>query len=302
MQLVNAYIVGAQKAGTTSLYYWLSQHTEVFAPAELKDFPLFSGDDARFERRMKRARKLYQSREAQACKVRLGAEANLVFSKMGVRRLGAAFPDCKILFLIRRPDERCFSAWRYARERGLEERNFAEAINQELMGQQFSRDSREGRQMNYIQHSLYTTQLSELRQHFGDKKIKVLPFEFLKEHPDAFMELVSTHLGLQSEFSWSYHTENRTTGGSKSKLLSKLLYGTPTGAPFALMRLLIPSAVRARLRARLVSWNRNVEGSDPAQPNEHTLRRIRSVLLDDTLFHEEIMRDVKSHVKRTSLA
>jgi len=39
---INAFLIGAQKAGTTSLYEWLGQHPDVYAPEELKDYHFFT--------------------------------------------------------------------------------------------------------------------------------------------------------------------------------------------------------------------------------------------------------------------
>lgn len=42
MALPNVIIIGAQKAGTTSLFDWLGQHPNVYANPLMKDFPFFA--------------------------------------------------------------------------------------------------------------------------------------------------------------------------------------------------------------------------------------------------------------------
>ena len=42
MQLPNFLIIGAIKAGTTSLYYYLQQHPEVYMPTERKEARYFA--------------------------------------------------------------------------------------------------------------------------------------------------------------------------------------------------------------------------------------------------------------------
>ncbi len=39
---INTFIVGAQKAGTTSIYDWLGQHPEIEASPEIKDYHFFN--------------------------------------------------------------------------------------------------------------------------------------------------------------------------------------------------------------------------------------------------------------------
>ena len=44
MNGINTFLIGAQKAGTTSLYDWLSQHPEVSAPSAIKDYHFFTNE------------------------------------------------------------------------------------------------------------------------------------------------------------------------------------------------------------------------------------------------------------------
>jgi hypothetical protein len=37
----NTFLIGVQKAGTTALNHWLSQHPQVYCYASLKDIPLY---------------------------------------------------------------------------------------------------------------------------------------------------------------------------------------------------------------------------------------------------------------------
>src|SRR4051812_37418065 len=39
---INCFLIGVQKAGTSSFYNWISQHPEIEAPEEMKDFHFFT--------------------------------------------------------------------------------------------------------------------------------------------------------------------------------------------------------------------------------------------------------------------
>ena len=41
MPLPNTILIGVQKAGTSSLYDWITQHPEVCGNVAVKDFPFF---------------------------------------------------------------------------------------------------------------------------------------------------------------------------------------------------------------------------------------------------------------------
>lgn len=294
------YIVGAQKAGTTSLYNWLAQHPDVFAPAEAKDFPLFSGDDGGFAQRFSRMQRLYTQSAVRDRRVALGSEANLVFSPRGIQRLAEAAPQCRVVFLVRRPDERCFSAWRYARERGLDNRSFADAIGEELSGQTYCATSYEGRQMNYLDHSRYAGQLEALKSHFSESNILLLPFEIMRDTPAKIMELVCEFLDLKQEVTWDFRASNKTTSGSRSKALNSVLYRERKNMVFALLRFIMSAALRAKIRERLVAWNRSGAVAEWSAPAPEVMQRVRSALADDVRLHEETLANIGARLRDRS--
>ena len=296
MQLFQSYIVGVQKAGTTSLYDWLAQHPDVLAPVEAKDFPTFSGDEEDFEKRLARMRRLYAQDPDEDQRIRLGAEANLVFSPHGIERLANHVPECRIIFLIRRPEDRCFSAWRYARERGLDERSFAKAIEAEISGDTFPADSYEGRQMNYLDHSRYADQLAKLKAHFPAENLLVLPFELMRDAPERIMVLICDFLGIKRHATVDFRAANVTSSASRSKVLNSVLHRKRNARIFAMVRCLLPSALRANIRERLIEWNRSVAVAEHPDPAPEIMRRLHAILADDVRLHEQIMADVSERV------
>jgi len=286
MTLLHAYIVGAQKAGTTSLYNWLGQHPDVTAPVAAKDFPLFSGDYGGFEQRLSRMRSMYAQKVLDGGCVALGAEANLVFSERGIELLAAEAPECRIIFVIRRPDTRCFSAWRYARERGLEDRSFAEAINDEILGKVYSAESYEGRQKNYLEHSRYVDQLAELQAHFSEERILLLPFERMRETPEGIMALVCEFLDLTPGFVWDFRALNKTAGRGRSSILNKILYRDRESAIFTMLRCVTPATLRTRVREWAVRWNRVDVDAERIDPDPETMHRLSIALADEVRLHE----------------
>ena len=293
------HIVGAQKAGTTSLYDWLAQHPDVFAPAEAKDFPIFSGDDEDFEKRLTRTRRIFAQNPSEDKRVRVGAEANLVFSRRGIERLAHHVPECRVIFLIRSPDHRSFSAWRYARERGLDERSFAKAINAEISGETFPVDSYEGRQMNYLDHSRYTKQLAKLKAHFPEENILVLPFEIMRDSPERVMILICKFLGIKRDVTFDFRAANVTRSANRSKALNSVLHRKRNARIFATLRYLLPSAMRANIRERLIAWNRSAAVAETPDPAPEVMRRLRDTLADDVSLHEQIMANVSERVLDT---
>ena len=59
MSKIDVFIIGAQKAGTTSVYDWLGQHPQIEAPQHIKDYHFFT-DKALFKKGIKHLEKQYK--------------------------------------------------------------------------------------------------------------------------------------------------------------------------------------------------------------------------------------------------
>lgn len=288
--MIDACIVGAQKAGTSTLYNWLAQHEDIFAPQEFKDFPLFSASKDNYSVALRRARKVYCSRKSTDNALRLSADANLICHPNALKRLKDYNRCARLIFLMREPAARCFSAWRYARERNLEKRSFSEAIEQELSGAVLPMDSYEGRQMNYVFHSRYSDQLKVIGELFPPEQVLLLPFDRMLEAPVDLMDECTDFLGIHRKAAWRFDVINRTSAGSRSKLLSKMLYSEKNNVAFRLARNLMPWHMRASIRRQFVIWNRSAADSGISQRiDAATARKIRQALPEETLLYSKLL-------------
>jgi hypothetical protein len=251
----NAYIVGAQKSGTTSLFNWIGQHPDVYANPAVKDYPFFT-DESLYKNRLRDFQKLFKKAGSQ--KIVLGADANLMYVPGAIERLSRLISDAKIIAILRNPVNRSFSAWRYAVERGLEKRTFYEAINMELKGQNYPSNSWMGRQMNYLEHGLYSKQLKNIYAYYQKECVIVLIYEDVINDPLKSMKEVFCFLDITESFIPNFSKENVTLGGQRSRLLSSLLYrDRPHGQFFwDLLRILIPKPFRLRIRMAIEKFNR----------------------------------------------
>ncbi len=251
----DVYIIGAQKSGTTSLFNWIGQHPDVYANPAAKDFPFFT-DETIFKNRLKDFQKIFQ--KASNKKIILGGDANLMYVPEAVERMFRLIPNAKLIAILRNPLNRAFSAWRYALERGIEKRAFYEAINTELKGQIFPLNSWLGRQMNYLEHGLYSKQLKRIYAYYKRENVMVLIYEEVINDPLKSIKDVFRFLDITESFIPEFRRENVTLGGQRSRLLSYFLYkNRPHGHPlWELLRILIPKTLRTRIRNGLAIYNR----------------------------------------------
>jgi hypothetical protein len=120
-------ILGAAKAGTTSLHWYLSQHPEIFmsVPKEPAFFRL------EYERGTAYYEAQYFKGWSGEKEVGEAAQRNL-FLPYVPKRIAETLPDAKLIVMVRNPVERAFSHYCYDYQRGAYEMSFEEAIKKDL--------------------------------------------------------------------------------------------------------------------------------------------------------------------------
>lgn len=284
--LPNIYIIGAQKSGTTSLFDWIGQHPDVYANRATKDYPFFT-DETLYTHRRKDFFKMF--RNGASKRVILGGDANLMYVRKAVERMCTLIPDAKLIAILRNPVNRAFSAWCHAAERGLEKRTFLEAIEEEMKGKTIPPHTRDGRQKNYIEHGLYAQQLERVFQFYPKDRVMVLIFEEVIKDPAGEIKKVFRFIGVDDSFVPNFSIKNKTLGGQRFKILSKLLYkGKPHGHPvWEILRFLIPKNLRTTIRLKLETYNR-VAAPKPSFP-ENVYITLRDYYSEEISRLEELL-------------
>jgi hypothetical protein len=209
-------LIGAAKAGTTSLFQYLAKHPDII-PSKKKELLYFSV-------RQKKGLKWY------LCNFPLKKEKNgrltfegspsYLYYKKGLKRIKHLFPDIKLIILLRDPINRAYSQWNYNREGSpfslnhplaKDERSFNKAIQDELNNPDSLHTLHK-----YIYRSHYSKHLKEVYKRFSDSQILVLDFDDLKKEPRRTLTEVTDFLQLEPV----YHNYQRS-GEKKEGLLQK---------------------------------------------------------------------------------
>lgn len=125
------FVVGAMKAGTTSLHYYLKSHPDVFLPVE-KEVPFFAFD-ALYEKGMDwyLSEFFSKAREGQV----LGTVSPQYMLEPRVpRRMHAECPDVKLIALLRDPIDRARSHYKMMVRAFGERRSLEDAIDGQYAG------------------------------------------------------------------------------------------------------------------------------------------------------------------------
>ena len=214
MVLPNFLIIGAQKAGTTSLYYYLNQHPEIYmSPVKEPRFfypEFYTKDKLRpCQREVPLSLEEYRSLFAGvSTETAIGeASTDYLHSPTAPEQISKTLPDVKLIAILRNPVERAFSAFCYQARDGYENLNFAEAIA----------DTQSGLR-DYVRLGFYYSQIKRYFDIFDREQLKVYFTNDLYRDPNSMLVDICNFLDVSSEFEPSLEKKN-VSGIPKSRLL-----------------------------------------------------------------------------------
>jgi hypothetical protein len=213
----NFFIVGASRAGTTSLWHFLSQHPDVFMPS--KDMsakePSFFCDIKPCWAEPYRDLASYLDLFAEADGQRAVGEASTPYlvSPESPQRLRDAYPDARIIAVLRNPAERAYSLYQYLCMLGFERiSTFERALEKEqarLNDESFKLNNRFWYYAYlYFTTGLYSAQLERFYQVFPRRQIKVLLYDDLVKDPLRTTQDVYQFLDVDHRFEPKIHHIN----------------------------------------------------------------------------------------------
>ena len=198
-RLPNFFIVGAPKAGTTSLYQYLKNHPQVYM-SPVKEPNFFSYDET-VEQRLYHKEKgikelddyLKLFRGANGADAVGEASVSYLFYPSVPEKIKQFSPAARIIILLRNPVERAFSHYHMEHKMGYVNESLEEII---------SRNSRHRNAplyyQQYVELGIYAPQLKRYFDQFGREHVKVLIYEEAVKNLPATMNEVYSFLGINS--------------------------------------------------------------------------------------------------------
>jgi len=196
-------IIGAQKAGTTSLYNCLKQHPAVL-PARKKEIHYFS----QFYRK---GLPWYLEHFPQREDHQLSGEASpfYLFHPQSARRIAETYPDIKIVIILRDPVERAISHYDQQHRRGHEKLPMLQAFLEEphriaKVWEKVLRDEQTSvsklQQCSYLKRGEYLAQLQCYETYFPAKQIHLMESREFFDHPLPSLSKLYTFLQIDPGF------------------------------------------------------------------------------------------------------
>lgn len=273
--LPNFLIIGAAKSGTTSLYYYLKDHPDIFM-STIKETNFFLGDGERATREVSldgstreisRASTLadYSALFGAATteKARGEASPKYLYYPGTAERIKVAVPNAKIIAVLRHPVERAYSAFlHHVRENQEEYTDFAAALRAEPERIARGVDPK----YHYRNRGFYARQLEPYYEIFGAEQVHVYLFEELRD-PLGLLRHLFGVLGVDPSFAPDVSAQHNISGVPKSKLLHSVYGFLKTSDKNAFKELgkrLLPTTLRQRLKGRVV---RNLQKNNLSKPS-----------------------------------
>lgn len=193
---IDAIIIGAQKAGTTSLNRYLSQHPNIYTHFT-QEFGMF-GNIETYHQGFKH---FYDNSVSDSVKNNL-LKNTFVAKRVGVMykpelliKLKEHNPDVKIIILLRNPIDRAFSAFWYCRNNGMEPYDKFEDAIYINNASRFKNSSFE-KDCDYLERSNYLNHLKNIFKTFPPENIKLFLFEQMVTDLNKYLNEVCTFLNL----------------------------------------------------------------------------------------------------------
>jgi hypothetical protein len=204
----NFIVIGAMKAGTTSLWAYLRQHPAVFMP-EIKEIDYFSAN-------WDKGWAWYQSHFAKVGpNVAAIGEASTTYSRHPwfpetASRLAQSLPSAQLIYCLRDPLKRIQSMYVHCVHMGHERRSFDDAM------QNLSVDAND-----YVAMSAYHYQLQKYLRYFQLNQVYFVILEELQRNPSIVLKNLcqTMHIDDTHEFDVSFiHNKSSRMRRQKTSL------------------------------------------------------------------------------------
>lgn len=204
-------IIGAQKAGTTSLYGWLRHHPGV-TMTQTKELHFF-------DREFHRGTEWYFEQFSGPCPGE--ATPYYLFHPLAPKRAAEAIPDAKLIVLLRDPVSRAWSHYHHVRRQGNEPLSFLDAIEVEKLRMRgevgkILEDPRyfslNHQKFSYLTRGLYADQILRWLRYFPREQLLAIETSALHRDPQGSLNRVSAFLEIEPVTLPSFPRYN--TGGT----------------------------------------------------------------------------------------
>ncbi|MBU0732034.1 sulfotransferase [Patescibacteria group bacterium] len=297
--LPNFLIVGAPKSGSTSLFYYLRQHPDIYLSAvkepkfitsQFLNIPHQGPKDTELEKLFipdyQDYLELFSGVKNQKA-IGESSVDNLYFYKRAIPLIKKYFGNPKIIIMLRNPVDRAYSHYLHHRRDLVEDLSFEEALEAE----------KERKENNwyfrwyYSDVGFYYNQVKAYLENFSN--IKIFLTDDLKEHPQELLSELFQFLEIDDSFSpdvsFKFNVSGAPEKNKKKKALHYLITKQSRWFEFKLKKIILTKPYFPKERIIKVvegAKNRNIK---KPEMDPETRKQLQALFRDDILKIQELI-------------
>lgn len=282
---IRAMLVGAPKAGTTSLYRYAAQHPALRCH-EQRELSYFFSDEE-YGRGFDTCNAKYFAGPNCENIIPLAKHVFTMYCPDAVARLHQHNPEAQVFALLRNPVRRAYSSFWYAKRRGWDDaRTFEQAVERESShpADPWLTD----RDRLHLHVGVYRPHVQRLFDTFGRDRVHVFLTEDLKGNAEQLCNTIFKAVGVDPGFRPDLTKDHNTASAARSESAARAIAGVlKSKNPIKrAARRLIPHGLARRTRHALLTINE--KPFTPPPMNADTERR----LIDHFTPHNEQLADL----------
>ncbi|MEM8777528.1 MAG: sulfotransferase [Cyanobacteria bacterium P01_G01_bin.49] len=263
MKLPNFLIIGAPKAGTSSLYAYLNQHPEIYmSPIKEPHFFMLNdekanfqgpGDQVRFKLSVHQLEEYKKLFEGSKNEIAIGeASTTYLGSNTAPERIKYYIPDVKLIAILRNPVDAAYASFMHLVRDGDESlKDFELALQAEEKRLKMNWDPL----WHYTRRGFYYLQVNRYFETFNRDQIKIYIYEDFKKNPNFILKDIFQFLNVNENFLIDMSKKYNISGIPKSRVLNSILLKDNKFKSAA--KLLFPRGVRKSASNQIKLWNMN---------------------------------------------
>lgn len=268
----NFLVIGAPKSGTTSLFYYIKQHPEIYLPVQ-KELHYFSFD--------KLVMNSNGPKDSQVLDGLCRTKDEYIKHYRNVKNekaIGDISPSylyyethdkikhelglVKIVVILRNPVEKAYSQYMHMVRDQREGLSFYDA----LLAEDERKKNGWSDIWRYAESSLYSDRLNAFIDSFGRENVHVIIFDDFIKNPNNEVRKLFLFLGVNQNITVNTQSAYNRTGEARSIVIAEIL-GNKSRLK-NIVKSLIPSSLRIKMRLKIMDINtKEKRGMDKASKN-----------------------------------
>jgi hypothetical protein len=218
MPQISLMIIGAQKAGTSSLKEYLGKHPQICTHKQL-EMAYFSKDTL-YEQGFPLAYDRFFHCD-DSDKFLLAKNVEIIYSPTAMTRLKEHNKNIQVAIMLRNPVDRAYSAYWYNRRMGWETiLSFEEAFYADP--KRFGGDEQKRNSCAYLERSLYIHQIPEVYKVFSKDQVSIYLLEDMKKDANLLCQTILHRIdGIDSSIDLTIERRHNAAALPKNPIIAK---------------------------------------------------------------------------------